>query len=118
MAESETDVGRASHRIQELCGRRIRELRDAGGLSQMKLARTAGVGVRTVQRLEAGRSASLNSVLRLLVALGVAERLPGALAPPPPAPDPGTGGHADRRQGGVRRWFGPSWDWMEGGEID
>lgn len=67
--------------IQEI-GRRLARRRIDMNLTQARLAEQAGVGKRTVERLENGESAQLTSVVRILRVL---ELLPGmeALLPEP-----------------------------------
>ena len=50
---------------------RLKELRRSKGWTQDKLAETSGVAVRTIQRLEAGEDASLDTLGLLADALGV-----------------------------------------------
>lgn len=51
---------------------RVRHLRERRAWSQEQLAEVAGINVRTVQRVEAGGSASLETRMALAVALEVA----------------------------------------------
>jgi transcriptional regulator with XRE-family HTH domain len=52
-------------------GRRVRQLREAKGLTQMKAAAAAGVTVTTVMRMEAGRIAPrIDTVMAVASALG------------------------------------------------
>ncbi|TVP77305.1 MAG: XRE family transcriptional regulator [Puniceicoccaceae bacterium] len=72
--------------IREIGGRlaRIRLDRD---LTQADLADQAGVGVRTLQRLENGTAApQLNMFLRILRALGMIEQLDQLIPEPTPSP--------------------------------
>ncbi len=52
--------------VLEELGRRLGQRRLALRLSQAELAEQAGVGKRTVERIEAGQSAQLTSLVRLL----------------------------------------------------
>jgi transcriptional regulator with XRE-family HTH domain len=52
-------------------GRRLQRQRLDRNLTQARLAREAGVSTPTVQRLEAGESVQLVSLLRVLRALGL-----------------------------------------------
>ncbi len=72
--------------IQRL-GQRLAQLRLAKNLTQAQLAEQAGLGLRTVQRLELGASATqLSGFLRVCRVLGLVERLdllvPEAVASP------------------------------------
>jgi transcriptional regulator with XRE-family HTH domain len=62
-------------------GERLSAARLSRNQSQAELARAAGVSKRTVERMEAGESAQLTSVIRLLRALELLDGL-GALLPP------------------------------------
>ena len=53
---------------------RIIELRQAQGWTQERLANVSGVGLRTVQRLEAGQDASLETLSLVAEALQVPVR--------------------------------------------
>jgi putative transcriptional regulator len=65
-------------------GQRLTRHRLDRNLSQEHLATEAGVGRRTVQRLEAGESVQLTSLVRVLRAAGLVEGLE-ALVPAPVA---------------------------------
>ncbi len=68
-------------------GRRLAVLRLAANLTQATLARQAGVGVRTVQRLETGAAATqLSGFVRVCRALGLAERLDALVPEAAPSP--------------------------------
>ena len=55
--------------LQEQLGSRLRDLRLNRNESQQELARRAGVGKATLQRLEEGRSGTIVTLLRVLRAL-------------------------------------------------
>src|ERR1700709_2794884 len=57
--------------LQEQLGARLRALRLSRNESQEALARRAGVGKATLQRLEEGRSGTIVTLLRVLRALGL-----------------------------------------------
>ena len=63
-------------------GQRLQRQRLNLNISQAALAKEAGVSTPTVQRLEAGSSVQLGSLLRVLRALGLLERLEGLVPPP------------------------------------
>lgn len=69
-------------RILAALGERARQLRIASALTQADLAARAGVGVATVQRFEASGHASLDSVVRLAIALRAESSLDALFAAP------------------------------------
>jgi transcriptional regulator with XRE-family HTH domain len=68
--------------LQQELGERIRRLRIDRNLSQAELAGKAGVSLKTLRNLEQGAGSSVETLLRTLKALGVADVI-GALAPVP-----------------------------------
>jgi transcriptional regulator with XRE-family HTH domain len=60
-------------------GRRLARNRLARNWTQDDLAREAGVGPATVQRLEGGRSVQMRSMIRIMRALGLLEALDAAI---------------------------------------
>jgi transcriptional regulator with XRE-family HTH domain len=68
--------------IQCELGERVRRLRIDRNLSQAELAGKAGVSLKTLRNLEQGAGSSVETLLRTLKALGVADVLE-ALAPAP-----------------------------------
>ncbi len=72
--------------LKEL-GRRLTSIRLAQNLSQQQLADRAGLGLRTVRRLEQGTTATqLSGLVRVCRALGLLDRLDQLMAEPPPSP--------------------------------
>jgi transcriptional regulator with XRE-family HTH domain len=79
------DTHMADDQILLELGERLARVRLEKNLTQSELARQAGVGLRTVQRLETGAVATqLSGFLRVCRALGLAERFE-ALVPEPVA---------------------------------
>jgi len=60
--------------VQEEIGERLAQRRIASGLTQIELARQAGVGRSTVERLEAGHSTQMSSFIRILRVLNLLEQ--------------------------------------------
>ena len=81
MTESELPEANSLQFIQVELGRRIRACRTARGFTQEDLAQEAGIGLRTLRRLEAGRSTSLESLLRIALALDMAGAMLDAVPP-------------------------------------
>ena len=68
--------------LQGDLGRRIELLRLSRNIQQLQLAREAGVSRRTITRLENGESVSLDTLLRVMRALGISGRLASLLPDP------------------------------------
>lgn len=66
-------------RVASELGRRLAQLRLSRNVTQKILAREAGIGLRTLRRLEAGQPTSLDSFLRVALALGLGDALLAAL---------------------------------------
>lgn len=61
--------------LLKLIGERLARLRLAGNLTQSQVAEQAGLGLRTVQRLEQGAAATqLSGFVRVCRVLGIVER--------------------------------------------
>ena len=60
-------------------GRRLAKLRLARNVTQRALAEDAGVGLRTLRRIEAGQPSGLDSLLRVAIALDLGESLLSAV---------------------------------------
>jgi len=68
--------------IQGSLGERIRDLRIRVGLSQLETAEKANIGVRAIHNLENGTGTTLDTLVRVLRALGAEDDL-RAIAPMP-----------------------------------
>lgn len=72
--------------LQQL-GERLAQLRLAQNLTQEQLAAEAGIGLRTLQRLEQGEAATqLSGFIRVCRALGLVERFDALIPELPPSP--------------------------------
>ena len=67
-------------------GARLQRARLERNQTQQQLADEAGIGVRTLERLESGRGATLTNVVRVLRALDLLDALDRALPPPLASP--------------------------------
>lgn len=56
-------------------GARLAKVRLSRNITQETLAREAGIGLRTLRRLEAGHSCALDSFLRIVITLGMTDHL-------------------------------------------
>jgi len=71
--------------IEEL-GSRVRRQRVAQGMKQQELAAKAAVSINVITALENGRSVTVESLARILQALGFREALINLLPAPVPSP--------------------------------
>ncbi len=77
----------ADEALLKLIGERLARLRLTQNLTQVQLAEQAGLGLRTVQRLELGAAATqLSGFIRVCRALGLLERFETLLPEPVPGP--------------------------------
>ena len=60
-------------------GRRLAKIRLARNITQQALAKDAGIGLRTLRRLETGQPSTLDSFLRVAIELGLTEDILSAL---------------------------------------
>ena len=67
-------------------GTRLQDHRLELQLTQAELADRAGIGKRTLERIEGGQSAQMSSLLRVFRALGLLSSLDGLLPEPRPRP--------------------------------
>ena len=67
------------HHLGTELGRRLARVRLARNITQKALARDAGVGLRTLRRLEKGQSSTLDTFLRVAIALDLTGELLSAL---------------------------------------
>ena len=70
----------------EEIGLRLTRERIRQGMTQAELAKEAGIGKRTLERLENGESVQLSSFLRVLEQLDLTDRLIALLPDPAPTP--------------------------------
>jgi len=67
-------------------GERIAQSRIEAGLTQAELAEQAGIGKRTLERMESGHGAELVTLIRVLRALKILEGLERLIPELPPSP--------------------------------
>ena len=66
-----------SHWLMSEVGHRLSKIRLSRNITQDYLAQHAGIGLRTLRRLERGESSKLDSFLRVVIALGYTDDLLG-----------------------------------------
>ncbi len=97
-------------------GERLAQHRVERGLTQAQLATQSGVSKRTVERIEAGASAQLSSLVRLLRTLGLLERFDSLFPPTTPGPIDLLKLHGRKRQRASTRpatTTSKQWTWGE-----
>ncbi|HMP72080.1 MAG TPA: helix-turn-helix domain-containing protein [Kiritimatiellia bacterium] len=67
-------------------GRRLAQVRIGQNISQAELAQRAGVGKRTLERVEAGETTQTRTLFRILRELGLLAQLDALLPEPKPRP--------------------------------
>ena len=72
--------------ILEDLGQSLTEFRIARGLTQAAVARQAGIGKRTVERIEAGTSCQTSALVRVLRVLGLEQQIPKIVPRHGPSP--------------------------------
>jgi len=92
------DMSMSDQTVLSEVGARVQALRLERNLTQGELAREAGLSKITVERLEAGQSTELRTLIRALRVLGLLELLNLAIPQPLPSPI-----DALRLRGKVRR---------------
>ena len=97
-------------------GARLAAIRLARNMTQAELASEAGVGLRTVQRLEQGAAAThLSGFLRVCRVLGLLEQLDALIPEPAASPIAQLKLHKKRRQRATRTSTKPDptteWTW-------
>jgi len=70
------------HELEVALGSRLRELRLRQNLGQAEVAASAGVGRKAIYTLESGGGSTVETLLRVLKALGITDPI-AALAPAP-----------------------------------
>ncbi|HEX5787814.1 MAG TPA: helix-turn-helix transcriptional regulator [Woeseiaceae bacterium] len=104
--------------IEQDLGRRLEALRLARNINQSQLAAEAGVSRRTITRLENGAGVSVDTLIRVLKALGLADRLVALL--PDPAVRPidrvRLGGRERRRARPRPADPAAPWQWADDGD--
>lgn len=70
---------KTSRQIESEIGSRLARLRLSRNVTQSMLAEDAGIGVRTLRRLEAGEPSTLDSFLRVALALNLEDAILGAI---------------------------------------
>jgi putative transcriptional regulator len=93
-----------SEQIEEFLSGQLNRIRLSRNFTQTQLAQKSGVAFRTVQRLEGGQSVTLNTFIRIMMALDIQQNLETLLPNPTirPIERVNTGGSERKRARPVR----------------
>jgi DNA-binding XRE family transcriptional regulator len=86
LASVKKEKNMSDRAILEDLGQSLAELRIARGFTQAAVAKQAGIGKRTVERIEAGISCQTSSLLRVLRVLGLEQQIPKIVPIAGPSP--------------------------------
>ena len=108
-----------SDQIEAALCKRLENIRLSHNTTQAQLAREAGVSPRTIGRLENGQGVSVDTFIRVLMALGIQQNLEALLPDPTVRPIEriGAGGSERKRARPVRPDNERTkWSWDDGGD--
>ena len=101
-----------------ICGR-LKNIRLTRNITQPKLAEEAGVSLRTIRRLEKGGGVSLDTFIRVLIALGIQHNLEGLLPDPTIRPFERVSSRGtERKRASTRQSIQEDEPWSWGDETD
>jgi transcriptional regulator with XRE-family HTH domain len=92
----------SSEQIEQALCQRLQTIRLARNITQIGLAREAGVSERTIRRMENGGGTSLDTFVRVLIALGLQTALAGLLPDPTVRPVERAAGKRERQRARLR----------------
>jgi len=103
-----------STQIEAALCKRLESIRLSRNITQVQLAEEAGVSTRTIGRLEKGEGVSLDTFIRIMMALGIQQSLEALMPDPAVRPIERVGTNAGERkrarpiQSSDER---PTWSW-------
>ena len=106
-----------SDQIEAALCKRLESIRLSRNITQAQLAEEAGVSPRTIGRLEKGQGVSVDTFIRIMIALGIQQSLEALLPDPTVRPIERVGISAGERkrarptQSSNER---PTWSWGDG----
>ena len=110
-----------SQQIETALCNRLENIRLARNMTQMQLAEEAGVSLRTIVRLEKGQGVSVDTFIRVLIALGIHQNLEALLPDPTVRPIEridARGSERKRARPGIAAKESTPWSWGDGAEND
>lgn len=109
----------SSHQIEAALCKRLESIRLSRNMTQAQLAEAAGVSLRTIGRFEKGLGVSLDTFIRVMMALGIQQNLEALLPDPAVRPIERIGlGAGERRRARPVKSAEVSSNWTWGDEAD
>lgn len=110
-----------SGQIEAALCKRLESIRLSRNITQAQLAEKAGVSPRTIGRLEKGQGVSVDTFIRIMMALGIQQNLEALLPDPIVRPIERVGiGRGERKRARPNQSSDerPTWSWGDGEEDD
>ena len=106
-----------SDQIEAALCKRLESIRLSRNITQAQLAEEAGVSPRTIGRLEKGQGVSVDTFIRIMIALGIQQSLEALLPDPTVRPIERVGiGAGERKRARPTQSSNerPTWSWGDG----
>jgi putative transcriptional regulator len=110
-----------SDQIEAVLCKRLESIRLSRNITQAQLAEKAGVSSRTIGRLEKGQGVSVDTFIRIMMALGIQQNLEALLPDPTVRPIERAGiGGGERKRARPTQYSDkhPTWTWGDGENDD
>ena len=110
-----------SEQIEAALCKRLESIRLSRNITQAQLAEEAGVSPRTIGRLEKGQGVSMDTFIRIMMALNIQQNLEALLPDPAVRPIERVGiGAGERKRARPAKSVDelPTWSWGDGEDDD
>ena len=110
-----------SDQIEAALCKRLESIRLSRNITQAQLAEEAGVSPRTIGRLEKGQGVSMDTFIRIMMALNIQQNLEALLPDPSVRPIERIGmGAGERKRARPTKYSDerPTWSWGDGEDDD
>jgi putative transcriptional regulator len=110
-----------SDQIEAVLCKRLESIRLSRNITQAQLAEKAGVSPRTIGRFEKGQGVSVDTFIRIMMALGIQQNLEALLPDPTVRPIERVGiGGGERKRARPAQYSDehPTWTWGDGEDDD
>ncbi len=110
-----------SDQIEAALCKRLESIRLSRNITQTQLAEEAGISPRTIGRLEKGQGVSMDTFIRIMMALNIQQNLEALLPDPSVRPIERIGmGAAERKRARPTKSIDelPTWSWGNGEDHD